>query len=260
MSDETNPGGLTYRSYLELDRLLTCQRPRSVPPHPDELHFIVTHQAIELWFRLVVDDVRRARDALVERRWGDALAVMRRAGVVTDVTTAQMLTLMELPPPAFHQFRPFLGTASGLESVQFRRIEVLSGLRDPAYLDRLRETHAGRLPVEVARDLSESSLADAHRAAGAQEGIVDWDELYDNRGHDPMVYLFSEALLDYDRSWQRWRAEHLALVGRMLGGQVMGTGRTTDAYLRGRLDTRFFPHLWQARSALALRAGGIRAD
>ena len=40
--------GVTYPSYLELDTLLSLQRPRSTPVHPDELLFIVVHQASEL--------------------------------------------------------------------------------------------------------------------------------------------------------------------------------------------------------------------
>ena len=36
---------LTYGSYLRVPELLALQRPRSRPPHPEELHFIVVHQA-----------------------------------------------------------------------------------------------------------------------------------------------------------------------------------------------------------------------
>src|SRR3712207_8024675 len=42
---------LTYGSYLRVPELLALQRPRSVPPHPEELHFIVVHQALELWMK-----------------------------------------------------------------------------------------------------------------------------------------------------------------------------------------------------------------
>ena len=36
---------VTYPSYLALDELLQLQRPRSKPEHPDELLFIIVHQA-----------------------------------------------------------------------------------------------------------------------------------------------------------------------------------------------------------------------
>jgi hypothetical protein len=37
--------GVNYPSYLALDELLSLQRPRSQPEHPDELLFIIIHQA-----------------------------------------------------------------------------------------------------------------------------------------------------------------------------------------------------------------------
>src|SRR5215472_13613015 len=52
------PGGfhrLDYHDYLGLDRLLACQRPSSRVP--DERAFIVTHQLMEIVFKLVVFDM-----------------------------------------------------------------------------------------------------------------------------------------------------------------------------------------------------------
>ena len=48
---------LTYGSYLRVPELLSLQRPRSRPPHPEELHFIVVHQALELWMKLLLHDL-----------------------------------------------------------------------------------------------------------------------------------------------------------------------------------------------------------
>ena len=50
---------LTYGSYLRVPELLALQRPRSRPPHPEELHFIVVHQALELWMKLLQHDLGR---------------------------------------------------------------------------------------------------------------------------------------------------------------------------------------------------------
>ena len=40
---------LTYASYLDLEKLLTLQKPRSTPPEHDETLFIIIHQTYELW-------------------------------------------------------------------------------------------------------------------------------------------------------------------------------------------------------------------
>ena len=45
---------LTYGGYLQLDTLLSAQKPLSDPPHHDEMLFIVQHQVAELWLKLVI--------------------------------------------------------------------------------------------------------------------------------------------------------------------------------------------------------------
>ena len=55
---------INYASYLRIPELLDLQSLRSEPPHPEELHFIVTHQAIELWFKLVLHDLGRVVAAM----------------------------------------------------------------------------------------------------------------------------------------------------------------------------------------------------
>jgi tryptophan 2,3-dioxygenase len=46
-----------YHDYLELDKILGSQHPRSSDPgqHPahDEMFFIIIHQAYELWFKQI---------------------------------------------------------------------------------------------------------------------------------------------------------------------------------------------------------------
>jgi len=39
---------LTYASYLDLEKLLTMQKPRSTPAEHDEMLFIIIHQTYEL--------------------------------------------------------------------------------------------------------------------------------------------------------------------------------------------------------------------
>ncbi len=59
--------GPTYWDYLRLDRLLALQgglEDDEAELKPDELHFIIVHQAFELWFKLMVRELRLARDHL----------------------------------------------------------------------------------------------------------------------------------------------------------------------------------------------------
>ena len=54
-------GKLNYADYLHLDRLLNSQQPLSQPPHHDEMLFIILHQITELWFKLILYELRAAR-------------------------------------------------------------------------------------------------------------------------------------------------------------------------------------------------------
>ena len=62
-----HPEATDYSTYLLIDELLRLQQPLT-PTASDELLFIVVHQAYELWFKLILFELERARDALVETR------------------------------------------------------------------------------------------------------------------------------------------------------------------------------------------------
>ncbi|HEU4898114.1 MAG TPA: tryptophan 2,3-dioxygenase family protein [Actinomycetota bacterium] len=250
---------LTYGSYLRVPELLALQQPRSQPPHPEELHFIVVHQALELWMKLLQHDLSRIVALLDADAFGQALALLGRANHTLEHSLDQMRSLHSLPPWDLQQFRSYLGTASGSQSVQFRELELRSGLREPAYLKALEIEHGGRLPAPLARRLAERSLADAHADAAARLGIIDlagWADFYTDPEPRTDFYLVCEALVDYDERWIRWRQEHVALVQRTLGDHARGTGGTAITYLQRTTRYRFFPVLWALRDELVVRGGG----
>lgn len=55
---------LSYGEYLHLDEILGAQHRISEPPHHDELLFIIQHQTSELWFKLVLHELREVRRSL----------------------------------------------------------------------------------------------------------------------------------------------------------------------------------------------------
>ena len=252
-------GELTYGSYLRIPELLALQQPRSRPPHPEELHFIIVHQALELWMKLLLHDLERVVGLLDQDAFPPALALLTRANRTLEHGLDQMRSLHTLPPWDLQQFRSYLGTASGSQSVQFRELELLSGLREPAYLKALDVEYGGRLPEVLAGRLAQRSLADAHAAAAARLGIsgtAGWAELYVDPGRQADFYLVCEALVDYDERWTRWRQEHVALVQRALGDHARGTGGMALSYLQRTVRYRFFPVLWALRDELVVRGGG----
>lgn len=238
---------LTYGGYLRVDELLALQTPRSQPEHPDELLFIVVHQASELWFKVILHELEQLVAALAARDALRALLAMRRLNGVMRIVADQLSALETLPPQRFAQFRGYLGRSSGSQSVQFRAIEAASGLRDAHFLEVLREH--GPIPPAVQRWLDRPTLQhlflDAIAAAGLSVA-----SLYTGPEPTPWV-LLAEGMLEYEELFARWRFLHVQLVQRIIGSGTPGTGGTLGAkYLERTVGQRFFPALWAVRGEL----------
>ena len=236
---------VTYGSYLRVDDLLRLQHPRSAPEHPDELLFIVVHQASELWFKVVLHELDILTGHLRDADALAALTTMRRLNALMRIVASQLSALDTLPPQGFAQFRGYLGTASGGQSHQFRAIEAASGLRDEHFMQVLREH--GEVPPPVRRALERPALQDLFLAflAGAGTSI---EAVYAAATPD-VHYLLAESLIEYDQAFGLWRFLHVQLVERIIGPQTGGTGGTLGArYLQRTLSQRFFPRLWDVRS------------
>src|SRR5690349_10677971 len=87
---------MSYGDYLGLDRLLTAQHPRSVPAQHDELLFIIQHQTSELWLKLMLHELRSARDLLGEDELAPALKRLARVKHIQTVLTGQWSVLATL--------------------------------------------------------------------------------------------------------------------------------------------------------------------
>ena len=240
MSDE-----LTYGSYLALDELLGLQRTRSAPDHPDELLFIVVHQASELWFKAILHDIDGLIGALEARDAGQALWRVQRVNALMRIVSEQLSSLEALPPQHFAQFRTYLGSSSGSQSVQFRAIEAASGLRDDHFMHVLHEH--GPIPEAIARALARPTLQELFLALIDSAGVK-MEDLY--LGPGPTVLFFlAEALLEYEQQFAQWRFKHVQLVERIIGPRTEGTGGTLGSrYLMRTIDQRFFPRLWEVRA------------
>src|SRR5919202_3313939 len=125
---------MSYSDYLRLDELLSAQHVVSDPPHHDELLFIVQHQTSELWLRLMLHELRSARDDLDADDLRLALKRLARVKNIQATMTEQWSVLATLTPSEYAEFRGYLGTSSGFQSYQYRAVEFLLGNKQPRML------------------------------------------------------------------------------------------------------------------------------
>jgi len=236
---------VTYQAYLALAELLALQRPRSEPEHPDELLFIIVHQASELWFKLIIHELEALIALLQANDTLGALTSVRRVNALVHIVTAQLSALETLPPQRFAQFRGYLGTSSGSQSVQFRTIEAMSGMRDEHFL-RVLKQH-GEIASPVQRALSRPTLQELFDKLLTAHSVT-LEQVYSELNQRPLQML-AEGLLEYEQGFAMWRFLHVQLVERIIGPATSGTGGTLGSrYLQKTISQRFFPKLWEVRS------------
>ena len=247
---------LTYGSYLKIPELLSLQQLRSDPPVHDELLFIVVHQAYELWFRELLFELESVRDCLFAGDADRARHYLVRVHAIERVLIEHIEVLQSMSPQDFLAFRTVLTPASGFQSVQFRELEFLSGLKDERYLDDLASGPEERAHLE--RRLAEPTLWDGFCALLDTNGYPMPPDDASVRGVSLVamardhgeVFAVSEGLLDHDESFAIWRFHHVLMVEREIGAK-RGTGGSSGVdYLRSTIDKRFFPELWGLRSHL----------
>lgn len=248
---------LSYGSYLHVDELLKLQHPLNQPPHHDEMLFIVIHQVYELWFKQILHELDEAMRALAA---DDLLRFSRRfkrIDTIQRLIEQQVDVLETMTPLEFNEFRDNLNPASGFQSIQFREIEFLSGLKHTDHLKYIEMNQETRARLD--RRYNQPSLVDVVNALLARRGFAvgSHDELLEtyriiythpDRNYD--LYMLLEDLIEFDERLLLWRGRHVRMVERMIGFK-MGTGGSLGVgYLNTTLEKKIFPVLWEVRTHL----------
>jgi tryptophan 2,3-dioxygenase len=261
---------LTYNSYLKVDELLKLQDLVSSPPHHDEMLFIIIHQSYELWFKLILHEMESAIAAMGNRRLLKAFRYMDRVVKIMQLLVKQIHILETMAPAEFLQFRDSLRPASGFQSIQFREVEFVAGLRDaqylqvfknwPDYVQRLKSRLEGPTLASAYQRLLQaegyevpSSLFDPDHEMDETEREVlmgSLRRLYQEPDANLRLYLLSESLVEFDETLILWRHHHRLAVERTIGAKH-GTGGSEGAkYLESTTTKRCFPWLWAIRTCL----------
>ncbi|MET9554784.1 tryptophan 2,3-dioxygenase family protein [Streptomyces sp. NPDC006645] len=219
----------TYGKLLRLDEVL-----EAACVHDDDMDrilFLSTHQSCEIFFAVLLrhlEEVRAALDA------DDAAMAVRRAAplpAIMSTLTKHFDGLATMADDGFNAIREEVGEASGFQSVQFREIEFLCGLRDTRYLTTPGFTERDR--ARLTKRLEERSVQDAYR------GYVDRCADREAGGR------VREALLAFDEAVTVWRARHAVLAERFIGNSAGTAGSAGAAYLWRAALRRVLPDVWK---------------
>ena len=261
---------MNYGSYLALDELLSIQRPQSLPVHHDELLFIIQHQTSELWIKLLLHELRSARDLLRADDIRTALKRIARVKHIQEVMTQQWSVLATLTPSEYSEFRDALASSSGFQSHQYRAVEFIFGNKNEKMLAVFDSDPASRqvlsnlldepsLYDELLRYLSRAGHAvpdsilnrDVSKAhTFTLELVPVFQRIYENASEHWEAYEACEEFVDLEDNFQFWRFRHLKTVGRTIGTK-MGTGGSSGVdFLQRALNLTFFPELFAVRSEI----------
>jgi tryptophan 2,3-dioxygenase len=267
--------GLTYARHIQTRQLLAAQVP--VSDKPDEMLFIIMHQTMELWLKLLLHEARLVVAALRGDQLGAAAKTLDRIATIQRHMIHSWEVLATLTPHDFLTFRGFLRRASGFQSQQYRELEFMLGNKredmmivhrdDPAALARLTAAfNAPSLYDEILMLLArrghpvppeclDRDWTKPHQPSAAIEDI--WLEIYTHPEAHPELYTLAEKITALEYYFQEWRFKHMKTVSRVIGHKP-GTGGSAGVdYLVKALSLNFFPELWSMRTRMvAPREGG----
>jgi tryptophan 2,3-dioxygenase len=261
-------GQLTYGRYLDLERLLDCQRP--VSESHDEMLFIVIHQATELWLKLMVHELRAARARIAADDLQPAFKMLARVARIQAQLIQSWDVLSTLTPADYLVFRDRLGPASGFQSHQYRLVEFLLGNKQAGVLAVYRhdpEIHAaladelmrpglydetlrliGRRGLAIAPERLERDWRTPYEAHPSVRAA--WATVYREAARNWDLYELAEELVDLEDWSRQWRFRHVTTVERIIGHKRGTGGSSGVGYLKRALETTYFPELWQVRTDL----------
>jgi tryptophan 2,3-dioxygenase len=261
-------GGLTYGGYLQLEKILSAQRPLS--GHHDEVLFVIIHQVSELWMKLSLHELRAVVRQIQSDELDPAFKMLARVARIQSQLVESWDVLTTMTPFDYGSFRDRLERASGFQSYQYRALEFVLGNRNRALIEVHRSDE--KVYRELSHEIAKPSIWDETNRMLSRRGFDvpseyverDWSEPY--RPHPKVeaawlavyrdvethwdLYELAEKLLDLEQRFQQWRFNHMKTVERIIGYK-RGTGGSSGVeYLQKALSLRFFPELWTVRTSI----------
>jgi tryptophan 2,3-dioxygenase len=267
--------GVVYWDYLEVDTLLSLQRPKTT--YPDEMVFIIYHQIHELYFKLMIQELEKITSLDPDSQIVDPDDIDTWEKSLTR-STRYMYKLIHsfdvvkngLDSREFGQFRKSLLPASGFQTHQFRLVEImLTSFKNLVSAD-IRQGIPGETAFE---EQLEKYFDDVYWRKGAinrnsgekAKVLVNFNLKYDELFREEIRKFerrnlhsryqkasaafppkLIDALKDLEESILMWKVMHFNTVSAHIPSVSRGTGGTNwKEYLQVRNQKIFyFPEFW----------------
>lgn len=240
-----------YCSYIDLRviirRMAACEavlreNPTGQGIHRDEVQFIVVHQSCEQLFELHIFELRGVIAEIQAGNYARATMLLNRVLRIINLYRSTMSLLNTMEPTDFMAFRRKLAPASGAESIAFRKIELLSGLReDSPYVKERGVKYCYREWLDRAPGMGENdpktrwwtdeltfvarepSLASTFDEALRQHGITSIADLFARKNISDLQSL-ALKLHFYEKTFLAFRTSHASRRSANKGA----AGRASD--------------------------------
>ncbi len=261
---------ITYWDYIQTDALLGLQSPRTT--QPDEMVFIMYHQANELFFKMIlweIDQVAKSTKITADK----FTMHLNRISRYFDMLCNSFSVMEEgMEKEQYLKFRNTLTPASGFQSAQYRKIEFASteliNLIDARYRDTIDRASSfknayNHLYWQAAGKNYTTGQKSTLLTLFEKKYLGDFIDFMEDYNHINLSKKFKElpkevqenkalikALRHYDYTVNvKWVMVHYNTAGRYLGGKdkdIEATGGSSwRKYMHPKYQRRiFYPYLW----------------
>jgi len=216
-------GELDYEVYIKTGTLLHLQTSTEELVHHDELLFQVTHQAQELWLKLITQEAVEVVAEMDGDLLWPATGRLERMLRAMRCLVAELNILETMTPDTYQIIRRSLGNGSGQESPGYNAMRLSADALEAA-LDR----------TLMRRNLR---LLDVYKvgAYGSED-----------------VKRVCEQLVDLDELFQTWLYVHYQMVRRIIGvdRSIKALDGLPTQVLAGRMTLPLFRKLWEVRAEM----------
>jgi len=235
---------LTYWDYIHLDTLLSLQIPRT--RFPDEEIFIMYHQITELYFKLIIHELKQILDDKLQTAEFFTKKLDRINRYFRVLINSFDVMIKGMDRNQFLQYRMSLLPASGFQSVQFRLIEIYATPLVNLVNSKERDQFSENDPLEdIYEHLYWKSGATDIKTGEKTLTLKQFEYRYTPR-------MMRIALRTFDTNVNiNWLLMHMGAAYRYLNrdkGEVLATGGTNwKKFLPPSFQKIiFFPNLWNA--------------